>query len=44
MDIDVENYITRETGTLSPVVVLATIALVGTILIGIIYRVALLVI
>lgn len=38
MDIDVEKYITRETGTLSPVVVLATIALVGTILAGIVYQ------
>jgi hypothetical protein len=38
MDIDLENYISREPGSLSPVVVLATIVLIGTIVLGSIYR------
>lgn len=38
MDIDVESYITQEPGSLSPVVVLATIVLIGTIVLGSVYR------
>ncbi|ESS11144.1 MAG: hypothetical protein A07HR60_02290 [uncultured archaeon A07HR60] len=38
MDIDLENYISQEPGSLSPVVVLATIVLIGTIVLGSIYR------